>query len=200
MIEVNAMGQACPAPLIMAKKAIKENSSSENILVKVDNEIAVQNLSKMASHLGIKSKSEKIKDGEYSVLFDIQTCGSCKIIDDIDSFKIENYGYAVVIGSDKMGIGAEELGSKLMESFIYALTEQDSLPKIVALYNSGVNLAVKNEKTISDLKNLQAQGCEILSCGACLDFYGLKEELKVGSISNMYRIVEIMRTNNVVRP
>lgn len=200
MIEVNAMGQACPTPLIMAKKAVKENSSSENILIKVDNEIAVQNLSKMAAHLGIKSETKKIKDGEYSVLFDIESSGGCKMADNIDTFKIENYGYAVVIGSDKMGAGSEELGAKLMENFVYALTEQDSLPKVIAFYNSGVNLAAKNEKTISDLKKLEAQGCEILSCGVCLDFYGLKDSLKVGSISNMYRIVEIMRTNNVVRP
>lgn len=200
MIEVNAMGQPCPAPLIMTKKAIKENFAADNITVKVDNEIAVQNLTKMASHLGIKSEISKIKDGEFSVLFNIKDDSKCNIIDDVESFKIDDYGYAVIISSDKMGLGSDELGSKLMEGFVYALTEQDSLPQIIVLYNSGVNLAVKNEKTISDFQKLKEQGCEVLSCGTCLDFYGLKDSLKVGEVTNMYRIAEIMRTKKVVRP
>ena len=68
MIEVNAMGQACPIPVIMAKKAVRENTGKENILVKVDNEVATQNLSKMAAQLGIGVEVNKVSEKEFTVL------------------------------------------------------------------------------------------------------------------------------------
>ncbi|AGT43689.1 sulfurtransferase-like selenium metabolism protein YedF [Treponema pedis] len=201
MIEVNGMGQACPIPVIMTKKAIRENKTKENILVKVDNEIATQNLSKMAEQLGIKVNITKIKEAEYTVLFDMEGCEKCTLLENPVAVPETGTGdYAVVINSDKMGSGDETFGKKLLEGFIYALTEQDILPKFVICYNSGVQLTTINEKTINDLKALASQGCEILSCGLCLDFYGVKEKLQVGSPTNMYRITEIMRTHFTVRP
>ncbi len=201
MIEVNGMGQACPIPVIMTKKAIRGNKSKENILVKVDNEIATQNLSKMAEQLGITVEVSKLKEGEYTVLFNIADCEKCTLLDNPAAVPETGTGdYAVVINSDHMGTGDDGFGKKLLEGFIYALTEQDILPKFVVCYNSGVRLTTLNEKTINDLKALASQGCEILSCGLCLDFYGLKEHLKVGNPTNMYRITEIMRTHFVVRP
>ena len=197
MIEVNAMGQACPIPVIMAKKAVRENTGKENISVKVDNEVATQNLSKMAAQLGIGVEVNKISEKEFTVLL--------KSKDGVHLTPVavpqtSSGEYAVVINSDQMGSGDEGFGKKLLEGFIYALTEQDVLPKFVVCYNSGVKLTTENEKTVNDLKALASQGCEVLSCGLCLDFYGLKEKLKVGSPTNMYRITEIMRTHFVVRP
>ena len=99
-----------------------------------------------------------------------------------------------------MGDGDENFGKKLLEGFILALTEQDLLPKFILLYNKGVELSTINENTIEDLKKLYDSGVEILSCGLCLDFYNLKDELKVGEITNMYRICELMTKYKVVRP
>lgn len=197
MIEVNAMGQACPIPVIMAKKAVRENTGKENILVKVDNEVATQNLSKMAAQLGIGVEVNKISEKEFSVLLKAKDVVN---LNPVAVPQTSSGEYAVVINSDQMGSGDEGFGKKLLEGFIYALTEQDVLPKFVVCYNSGVKLTTENEKTIKDLKALASQGCEVLSCGLCLDFYGLKEKLKVGTTTNMYRITEIMRTHFVVRP
>ncbi|EMB45156.1 MULTISPECIES: sulfurtransferase-like selenium metabolism protein YedF [Treponema] len=197
MIEVNAMGQACPIPVIMAKKAVRENTGKENISVKVDNEVATQNLSKMAAQLGIGVEVNKISEKEFTVLLKAKDGVN---LNPVAVPQTSNTEYAVVINSDQMGSGDEGFGKKLLEGFIYALTEQDVLPKFVVCYNSGVKLTTENEKTVNDLKALASQGCEVLSCGLCLDFYGLKEKLKVGSPTNMYRITEIMRTHFVVRP
>ncbi len=199
MIEVNAMGQACPIPVIMAKKAIREDKNNENILVKVDNDAATQNLSKMAAQLGIKVEVTKVSENNYSVLFKIEDGSTCNITDNSCS-ETPSKDYAVIINSDKMGTGDDGFGKKLLEGFIYALAEQDVLPGFVVCYNSGVKLTTENEKTINDLKALEANGCEILSCGLCLDFYGIKDKLKVGSVTNMYRITEIMRTCFTVSP
>ena len=197
MIEVNAMGQACPIPVIMAKKAVRENTGKENISVKVDNEVATQNLSKMAAQLGIGVEVNKVSEKEFTVLLKAKDGVN---LNPVDVPQTSSGEYAVVINSDQMGSGDEGFGKKLLEGFIYALTEQDVLPKFVVCYNSGVKLTTENEKTVNDLKALASQGCEVLSCGLCLDFYGLKEKLKVGSPTNMYRITEIMRTHFVVRP
>jgi len=197
MIEVDAMGQACPIPVIMAKKAVRENTGKENISVKVDNEVATQNLSKMAAQLGIGIEVNKVSEKEFTVLLKAKDGVN---LNPVDVPQTSSGEYAVVINSDQMGAGDEGFGKKLLEGFIYALTEQDVLPKFVVCYNSGVKLTTENEKTVNDLKALASQGCEVLSCGLCLDFYGLKEKLKIGSPTNMYRITEIMRTHFVVRP
>ena len=200
MIEVNAMGKVCPIPVIMTKKVLRENTTGENIMIRVDNEIATQNLTKMAGQLNIKSNVTKLSDAEYTVLYDLEGCEACAVLNDSSVLEQGADEYVVAINSDKMGTGDEAFGTTLLENFIYALTEQDRIPKMVVMYNSGIRLVTENEKTVKDLKTLQEKGTEILACGLCLDFYGLKEKLQVGSATNMYRIVEIMRTNKVVRP
>lgn len=200
MIEVNAMGKVCPIPVIMTKKVLRENTTGENIMIRVDNEIATQNLTKMAGQLNIKSNVTKLSDAEYTVLYDLEGCEACAVLNDSSVLEQGADEYVVAINSDKMGTGDEAFGTTLLENFIYALTEQDRIPKMVVMYNSGIRLVTENEKTVKDLKTLQENGTEILACGLCLDFYGLKEKLQVGSATNMYRIVEIMRTNKVVRP
>ena len=184
----------------MTKKVLRENTTGENILIRVDNEIATQNLTKMAGQLNIKSNVTKLSDAEYTVLYDLEGCETCAVLNDSSVLEQGTDEYVVAINSDKMGTGDEAFGTTLLENFIYALTEQDRIPKMVVMYNSGIRLVTENEKTVKDLKTLQEKGTEILACGLCLDFYGLKEKLRVGAATNMYRIVEIMRTNKVVRP
>ena len=100
-----------------------------------------------------------------------------------------------------MGNGEEQLGKILMKSFIFALTKQDQLPEIILCYNSGASLTCEDSDSLEDLKSLEAEGVKILTCGTCLDFYGLKEKLAVGGFTNMYEIVEIMESaGTIVRP
>ena len=100
-----------------------------------------------------------------------------------------------------MGRGDDELGHKLMKAFIFAVTQQEELPSTMLFYNGGAKLTVEGSPVLDDLKGLAEQGVEILTCGTCLDFYGLKEKLAVGGITNMYEIVEIMESaGTIVRP
>ena len=88
-----------------------------------------------------------------------------------------------------------------MKGFIYALTSQEELPDTVIMYNRGARLPVEGSESLEDLKLLESQGVEILTCGTCLDYYGLKEKLQVGSVTNMYAIVEAMnRADKIIRP
>lgn len=106
----------------------------------------------------------------------------------------------VVVASDKLGDGDEKLGRILIKGFIYALTEQKNLPQTVLFFNAGVKLAVEGSDSLADLKLLAAQGVEILLCGTCLNYYNLTEKIGVGSVTNMYVIVEkINEASKVIR-
>ncbi|EPZ53377.1 dsrE/DsrF-like family protein [[Clostridium] sordellii ATCC 9714] len=83
-----------------------------------------------------------------------------------------------------------------MKGYIYTLTESKPYPKSILFVNSGIKLTTENEATIENLKILQDAGVEILSCGTCLDYYGLKDDLKVGTVTNMYTIVETMNNSS----
>lgn len=113
----------------------------------------------------------------------------------------KKHGLVAVLSANTMGNGEEQLGKILMKSFIFALTKQDQLPEIILCYNSGASLTCEDSDSLEDLKSLEAEGVKILTCGTCLDFYGLKEKLAVGGVTNMYEIVEIMESaGTIVRP
>lgn len=194
MKEINAMGHACPRPVIMTKKAIAEENLEE-VLVKVDNEIATENLSKMAEQLGFSADVNKISNAEYEVVM-TKKDGVCSIMD----IQPETDEFIVVFSANELGLGEESFSKTLLNGFVYALTEQDRVPKYVICYNKGVELTTINEKTVEDLKTLEKKGTEILSCGLCLENYGLKEQLKVGTPTNMYRICELQIQYKTVKP
>ena len=178
MRKVDARGDACPLPVVKAKKAIAELNGAGEVEVLVDNEIAVQNLTKMAQQKGYRSAAEKLAEREYRVLFTVgepaaeeEEAPACAPDARTDT--------VVVLASDKMGEGAEELGKTLLKAFIFSLTQQDKLPKTILLYNGGAHL----------------------TCGTCLNFYGLTEKLAVGGVTNMYVIAEkMLNAGNVVKP
>lgn len=180
MIKVNAIGFLCPIPVIMTKKAL--NEIEEGIVeILVDNETAKENLEKLAKELGFAYKSEKVEENYKVIITKIK-------VEKKDNIKEENI--VVVVDSDEMGKGDRELGEILLKGFIYSLTEMEVLPKTVILYNKGVYLATINKNTIEDLKKLENMGVEIISCGTCINYYGLQDKLQVGSLTNMYTILD----------
>ena len=108
--------------------------------------------------------------------------------------------YTVAITSDKMGDGDQELRAILIKGFVYALTQLETSPSVMLFYNGGAKLTASDSPCIEVLKTLQEQGCEILTCGTCVNFYGLKEPA-VGTVTNMYAIAEkLTKAGKVIRP
>ena len=191
MIKVNAIGEVCPKPVIMTKKALKEIESGV-VEVSVDNQTSKENVEKMAKEMG--HTFETREEGNVFVIT-ITKSGEKQE----NSSKEENI--VISIGSDKMGEGEDELGKILIKGFIYALTEAETLPKTVLLYNKGVLLASTFEDTVKDLKVLEERGVEILSCGTCANFYHVQDQIKVGTLTNMYTILERqMKAAKVIKP
>lgn len=200
MITVNAMGDACPIPVIKTKNAMRELAGPETIEVLVDNETAVQNVTKMASSNGGEVHSEKLGEKEFKVTIKVE--GAVEVSEEPAACMPDARGNTiVVVSSDKMGTGNDELGTVLMKSFIFAVTQLEELPKTMLFYNGGATLTCEGSDVLEDLKSMEAQGVEIQTCGTCLDYYGLKEKLAVGTVSNMYSIVETMAgAARVIRP
>ena len=192
MSKIDARGDACPLPVVKAKKAIAELHGPGEVEVLVDNEIAVQNLTKMAQQKGYLSSSEKLAEQEYRVRFTIKDTPVAETAvpgEEKQQAEVETCipdartDTVVVIASDKMGEGAEEL------------------PKTILFYNGGASLTCEGSPMLEDLKALEAEGVEILTCGTCLNYYGITEKLAVGGVTNMYVIAEkMLNAGNVVKP
>jgi selenium metabolism protein YedF len=182
---INVLGKPCPIPVIEAKKALRKKAAGEQVQLLVDNDISRQNLEKMAAGMGCAFSYEKREDG--NILVTITTAAST-------SASVSGGGGSLVIafGKNTMGTGSDDLGAILMKAFIYSLTELDTPPEILLFFNSGVRLTTEGSTAVDDLKKLEAKGTIISSCGTCLDFYGLKEKLVVGNITNMYAIASAM--------
>ena len=201
MITVNAMGDNCPIPVIKTKKAMDALTGPETIEVLVDNEIAVQNVTKMAKGAGGEVSSEKLGEASFKVTIQMQGAPENVQEEDPACAPDARSSTIVVVSSDRMGEGNDELGKVLMKSFIFAVTQLDQLPKTMLFYNGGATLTTEGSDSLEDLKSLEAQGVEILTCGTCLDYYGLKEKLVVGGVTNMYSIIEAMAgAGRIIRP
>lgn len=206
MKTVNALGEVCPIPIVMTKNAIREMTEAGKLEVLVDNETSVQNLMKMAKQKGYPATSEKLEEGKYHVLMDIPAGAEKEMEETVETCpsagqKEKRENTVVVISSGQMGNGDDELGGILIKAFTFALTQMDKLPSTMLFYNGGVKLTCEGSPLLEDLKTLEAEGVEILSCGTCLGFYGLKEKLAIGSVSNMYEIVEKqMNADRILRP
>lgn len=189
MITVNAMGDNCPIPVIKTKKAMGALTGPETIEVLVDNEIAVQNVTKLGESSGAKVSSEKLGEKEYKVVIAMEGAPAVSE-EEVSCIPDKRDNTVVVISSDRMGEGNDALGKVLIKGFIFAVSQLETLPKTILFYNGGATLTCEGSDSLQDLKSMEAQGVEIMTCGTCLDYYGLKEKLAVGTVTNMYSIVE----------
>lgn len=189
--EVDARGVACPKPVIMTKKALDEIVEGV-ITTIVDNEVAKENVSKLAKNSSLKFDIEKSGE-DYHINI---TKGIVEDIEDVACTPNNFKDMTIVFGQDKMGKGSDELGNILIKGFIYTLTESLPFPSSLVFLNSGVKLTVEDSEVLEDLKKLEEEGVEILSCGTCLDYYNIKDKLQVGEISNMYNILEKIKNAN----
>lgn len=185
MAELDMRGKPCPLPVIEAKKRLAALSAGESLAVLVDNDVARQNLGKLAAGGGHAFAHETGEDGVIRATITVGE--GCEIVGP-DSGK----GFVVAIGSDVMGNGNDELGRTLMKSFIFSLTEQDPLPGHVLFFNGGVHLACEGSTALNDLAALAEKGVRIDSCGACLNFYGKTESVRIGGVTNMFAILQTM--------
>lgn len=201
---VDTRGQLCPAPLIATKRALKETKIGESFKVLTDNQTSLNNLTRF-----LKDNKTQYSPGEE---VGVWTLTITKKTADITQAKAEDYcttgiphfsqgDFIIVFSSDRMGEGDVELGHLLMANFINAIKDLDVLPKKMVFYNKGVTLGSNDSPLIDHLREIEKMGVGLLLCGTCVKHYSLEEKVKIGTISNMFEITQVMaEAGNVVKP
>lgn len=198
---VDAMGDKCPIPVVKAKKALDEMGEG-TLEVFVDNATAVTNLKNLAAKKKCEAESEQLEEEKFVVRITATAESvAIKADENAEAELAPAKKPVVVISSNIMGDGDDKLGYNLMKAFVFALTQQEVLPSHVLMYNGGVKLACEGSESLNDLKTLEELGVTVLSCGTCLDNYGLTDKLSVGQPTNMYVIVETqLEAGAILRP
>ena len=191
MKTIDCTGKTCPLPVLETKKALEEGHV-DTLAVIVDNPTSQENVMRFLQSQGFSvSVMEENKKHRIEA-----TRGQS----DEEIVKSENK-LLVFIDGETVGRGSEELGRILMRSFLITLKELNPLPWRIIFINGGVQLAAEESPYLEPLNNLFTLGVEILCCGTCLDYYRLKEKLRVGRVSNMFEIASsFLEATNVIKP
>lgn len=199
---VDVCGKACPIPVVEATHALAALQGAGSIKVYVDNDTAVQNLQRLAKQKQAACSVSKAPEGHSIVTLTLDGAPAAAAAGDTIVCQPCGGGdYVIAVDTDTMGRGSEELGGTLMKGFLFAVTQLENLPSKILFYNGGAKLTVEGSASLDDLKHLVEQGVEILTCGTCLNYYGLTDQLAVGSVTNMYSIVEALtEAGKVIKP
>lgn len=191
---IDCKGKPCPEPVVLTIKALKNLPTDEVLEVEIDNDAALENLTRTAKQQGCELFVEDKGDNIYRLEFkkaaeSCSACGASKIVEGSDRRPL-----CIAVGGDLFGQGDPELGKILMKSYLYALTqyEDEDLPDTMLFYNGGARLTIEGSESLQDIKTLESRGVEVLTCGTCLDFYKIKDKLSVGGVTNMYQIALTM--------
>ena len=188
---IDAKGQNCPIPVIMAKKEI--DAGQNEFLIEVDNPTAVENLQRLADSQGYRTTVESA-GGIFRITFVKPSCEVCSEAQAVIAQPAPKTGrWSVFVGKDIIGGGDETLGRSLLKMFFYTLTESEDLPSSILFMNGGVKIPVEDDQIVEHLRVLADRGVKIIVCGTCLNFYQLTDRLQIGTVSNMYDIVEQMK-------
>jgi len=190
---VDARGLACPQPVILTRRAMSEPDAL-SITTIVDDETARHNVSRMATRAGYQVEAEERDDGTYVQLSrgSLGVAAAPQLAIGRVEARAASGPLVVLISSDRMGRGSEELGGVLIRSFFHTLGEVEPRPDTIIFLNDGVKLTTEGSPVLEDLQALAQKGVEILACGTCLGYHELREKLGVGEVSNMYSIAEMM--------
>ena len=195
---IDMFGKPCPMPLVAAKKEISEGC--RDLSVRVDNETAVKNLSRLGGKTGLNIDVDEVEGG-WVVTFSEPADGAEPVIAAMPQGSASGAavcvptggcGYAVFVSKDHLGEGDPQLGHNLVKMALYTFGQADVIPTSLLFMNSGVKLLCEEGQIVDNVREMAEQGTEVLVCGTCLDYYGVKDQLQVGEVSNMYDILERM--------
>jgi selenium metabolism protein YedF len=200
---VDARGQPCPGPVIETRKALAE-AGVERAEVLVDDEAAAENVSRMARSMGFAVSFEQDPTGFFRLGLrregpahpeELGAGGGA-----MPACRAEPR-VVVLVASATLGHGDDELGRILMTAFLKTLKDVSPGPSAIILVNGGVKLASEGSDLVEAVRALEGRGAKVLVCGTCLDFYRLKDKLRVGTVSNMFEIASLLvDADRVIRP
>jgi len=188
--KIDARDLPCPQPVVLTKKAL-EDMDEGVVEVTVDNEPASENVSRLAQNSNCKVEVKR-EQNNFRIIIK-------KGKDDIQKTSKQKKTISVFVTSDTIGKGDDTLGKILIRAFFPTLLEIEPKPSKLIFMNAGVKLTVEDSEVLGSLEELQKNGFEILVCGTCLDFFNIKNRIKVGRISNMFEIMNtLMNSDRII--
>jgi selenium metabolism protein YedF len=178
MTELDVRGLPCPRPVVETKKVL-DKIKKGSIKVILDSKESCQNVERFARNQGCT-----VNVSEEKGIFYIEISKGKP-----PEEQVKKSSMVVMITSARFGVGEDRLGEILMKSFLNTLWDSEPKPTKVLFVNEGIQLTTEGSEVLDSLKLLDTNGIEIYSCGTCLEYYGLKDKLKVGVVTNMYDIV-----------
>ena len=202
---VDARGLTCPQPVLETKNVLEKGEVSE-FLVLVDNPASRENVMRFARNQGCGVEVREDDAGHFEIK--VGTTGEPKAQEEQEEMlpcavpgPAVQDKVVVYVGTDCMGQGDDELGAKLMRGFLQTLIDVAPIPWRIVFINSGVKLTTTDEPAVQAVGILIEKGVEVLSCGTCLEHFGLEDELKVGRVTNMFEVIETMQgATKVISP
>jgi len=190
---LDCLGMTCPQPLVACRNCI-ESESPGSLKVLVDDEAALENVTRYLNSGGYESKS--VKDGRTWIITATRGADADRrMVPAVDDFPCpvpsekETQRVVVFLTADTIGRGNDELGGKLMGNFLKTLPELGKELWRVVMVNAAVKLSAAGNPNLEALGVLEAQGVGILVCGTCLEFFGLLDKRAVGQTTNMLDVV-----------
>jgi len=179
-IDVDARDLNCPLPVVKTKKAL-EGIEEGDITVLIERPEGCQNVQRFAESQGCTVDVEE-KDGLFYIHIHKEKTKQAA--------SPRQSGDVVFITTDVLGTGDRQLGEILMKAFLNTLWDAEPKPAKLLFLNDAVRLTTEGSEVLDSLRLLEEAGVEIFSCGTCLEYYELKDKLKVGSVTNMYDTVD----------
>lgn len=199
MKTLDCRNMQCPQPVLETRKELIANPD-EPLTVLVSNDVAQANVSRFATKDGY-AVSATVNGDDISLLIIPNSEATVQNAPAQPGNQAANSDTIVYISSSCMGNGSDKLGEVLMRNFIFTLAETSDLPSAILFVNSGVKLTCTGSEVLEPLHHLSAKGVEVRSCGLCLEFFDLKEQLAIGQISNMLETVEAMQqAGRIINP
>ena len=188
---LDCRGLACPAPVLKTRELIEEEHP-DFIKVTVDNEAAKQNVLRFLESRNFEVNIEA-EGTDFHLTGQRGVQGVVPETTVTEEAETEKKNIMIMVATDRMGYGDDKLGSKLMVNFIKTLKEMgDELWRLVFV-NNGVKLTIEDSEVLPALKELEADGIQILVCGTCLNYFDLLDKKQVGETTNMLDIVTAMQ-------
>ncbi len=185
---IDARNLSCPQPVMLTAEAL--NTANEVVTI-VNSTSGKENVSRFGKSQGCNVSVEQKEDGVYVTLkkAKVESPAPVPAADPPKSAtKI-----VLFIGSDVIGRGDDhQLGSLLMEKFLHTVGALPQKPETILMINNGVKLVAEDSPALGELKQLESQGIEIMACGTCLQRFQLAEKVKVGKITDMYTIADLL--------
>lgn len=200
---IDVRGKDCPQPVIETRQAL-QNREISSLKVLVSDEASAENVARTGRSLGCDVKLEDLGAGGLCIVLNRGET-EIGVVSEGVAVSSNSCGspteVVVLVASDRFGQGDDELGRILMLAFVKTLATVVPRPRKLIFLNSGVKLTTEGSDLVEAIGSLENSGMEVLSCGTCLDFYGLKERLQVGTVSNMFDIASaLVNADRVIRP